>query len=390
MIPRTLAGPLTESATYYPTVTLTGPRQSGKTTLCRACFPNKPYVSLEAPDTRAYAREDPRGFLDEYKDGAILDEFQNVPELANYLQGDVDANPAPGRFILTGSQNLSLSQAVSQSLAGRTAMLHLLPPSLSELQAFATAPTGLLETLVTGAYPGIHDRGIPHRRWLADYINTYLQRDVRQLLNIGSMEAFTQLLRLAAARTGSELKLSSLGGDAGVTHNTVRAWISVLEASFLCLRLPAWHTNRRKQLIKTPKLHFLDSGLVCNLLGIHTAEQLRHHPLRGAIFESWVASELTKQRLHQGREAALYHYRDARRLEIDLLLEEDGQVTLIEVKSGATVQSTFFRNLTKLEQALEGATIRKVLVYGGHPSQVRSAGHVVSWQDLGGLDPGPL
>lgn len=388
MIRRDLHDVLVQSAAYYPVVTLTGPRQSGKTTLCRAAFPQLSYASLEALDTRAYAREDPRGFLAEHRGGAILDEVQRVPELIPYLQEEVDREPAPGRFVLTGSQNLALTQAISQSLAGRTAVHELFPPSFAELLRFPHAPTELFDVLVAGAFPRIHDVGVPHRRWLADYIDTYVQRDVRQLLSVTDLTAFSTFVRLAAARTGTEVHLSALGADAGITHNTVRSWLSVLEASYLALRLPPWHTNARKQLIKSPKLHFTDSGLVCALLGIHTADHLRHHPLRGAVFESWVVAELAKQRAHAGQRGGLHHYRDARRLEVDLIVDEPPSLTLVEIKSGATVQRSWFAPMDRLHAALGGREVRKVLLYGGETSQHGSEHTVLGWREVGALGPG--
>ena len=286
MIPRTLEQKLLELAGYYPVVVVTGPRQSGKTTLCQIAFPGKTYVSLETLDTREFAISDPRGFLAQYADGAIIDEIQHVPALLNYLQSDIDARPEPGRFILTGSQHFGLSQSISQSLAGRCGILVLLPPSLEELRAFPSAPADLFSVLWQGAYPRIYDRDIPAHQWLADYTTTYVQRDVRQVINIGDLQVFSGFLKLCAGRTGQEINLSTLGSDAGVSHNTARAWLSVLETSYIIHRLPAWHVNVRKQVVKAPKLHFFDSGLACYLLGIQEPEQLRFHPLRGAIFES--------------------------------------------------------------------------------------------------------
>jgi len=337
MIPRNLAGPLRDLAKRYPVVTVTGPRQSGKTTLCRATFPDTAYVSLEPLDEREFARTDPRGFLRLYADGAVIDEVQHVPGLLSYLQAEVDERPMPGRFILTGSQHFGLSAAVSQSLAGRTGVLYLLPLSLDELRRFPSPPTGLFATLWSGGYPRIFDQGLPPDRWLADYTTTYVQRDVREVLNVGDLQAFTTFLQLCAGRTAQEVNLSSLGADAGVSHNTAKSWLSVLEASFICFRVPAWHRNLGKRLRKAAKLHFVDSGLACRLLGIRTAEQLIHHPLRGAIFESWVASEAYKARAHRGLDPSLFHLREDRGAEIDLVVEAADEFLLVEAKSGATV-----------------------------------------------------
>ena len=267
IIDRNLATPLLDRMRHYPVVTVTGPRQSGKTTLCRTILPDRPYVSLEGMDVRLYAREDPRGFLREYSDGAVIDEVQRAPELTSYLQEVIDDDPAPGRFVLTGSQHFGLGEAVSQSLAGRVGVLYLLPPGLDELARFGRPSPSLLDVLWTGAYPRIHDRRIPADVWLRDYFTTYVERDVRSLRNVADLEAFSAFVRLAAGRTASEVGLSALASDVGVRHNTVRAWLSVLDASFLCFRMPAYRSNVRKRWIKAPKLHFLDSGLACHLLG---------------------------------------------------------------------------------------------------------------------------
>jgi predicted AAA+ superfamily ATPase len=386
MIPRTLEQKLRELSGYYPAVMVTGPRQSGKTTLCQMVFPAKAYVSLEALDTREFALGDPRGFLAEYGDGAILDEIQHVPELLSYLQSDIDARPDPGRFILTGSQHFGLSQSISQSLAGRCGILVLLPPSLDELREFPTAPADLFSVLWQGAYPRIYDRDIPAHQWLADYTATYVQRDVRQVINIGDLQVFSGFLKLCAGRTAQEINLSALGSDAGVSHNTVRAWLSVLEASYIIHRLPAWHANIRKQVVKAPKLHFFDSGLVCYLLGIREQAQLRLHPLRGAIFESWVISEIYKAGVHSGVQPSLFHYRETRGLEIDLLIEQDEGMDAVEIKSGATAAPDFFKNLERFSDRMRGAgkkhSIRSHVVYGGDDSRKRSYAQVLSWRDV--------
>jgi predicted AAA+ superfamily ATPase len=386
MIHRTLEQKLLELAGYYPAVLVTGPRQSGKTTLCRMAFPDKSYVSLEAMDTREYVVSDPRGFLAEYADGAIIDEIQHVPELLSYLQSDIDLRPDTGRFILTGSQHFGLTQSISQSLAGRCGILALLPPSLEELRAFPTAPTDLFSVLWQGAYPRIYDRNIPAHRWLADYTTTYIQRDVRQVINIGDLQVFSGFLKLCAGRTAQEINLSAVGSDAGVSHNTVRAWLSVLETSYIIHRLPAWYLNIRKQVVKTPKLHFFDSGLACYLLGIREPEQLRLHPLRGAIFESWAVSEIFKTLAHSGIQPGLFHYREARGLEIDLIIEQGERLDVVEIKSGATVTAAFFKNLERFADRLkEGSRTRQVqshIVYGGNESQKRSFTQVLSWRDI--------
>ncbi len=386
MIPRKLDAKLRELAGYYPVVVVTGPRQSGKTTLCQATFPDRPYVSLEALDAREFAHSDPRGFLAQYAEGAIFDEIQQAPELLNYLQGDVDARPDPGRFILTGSQHFGLSQSIAQSLAGRCGILVLLPPSLEELHAFPNAPTDLYNVLWQGAYPRIYDRNIPAHQWLADYTTTYLQRDVRQIINVGDLHAFSGFLKLCAGRTAQEVNLSALGGDAGVSHNTARAWLSVLETSYIIHRLPAWPLNISKQVVKAPKLHFLDSGLACYLLGIREPEQLRLHPLRGAIFESWVMAEIYKGQVHRGVSPRLFHYRENRGLEIDLLIDQGERFDAIEIKSGATAAPDFFRNLQRFPERLRDASETRQMVnyvvYGGSESQQRAYAQLLAWNEV--------
>lgn len=386
MILRNLMATLREVATYYPVVTLTGPRQSGKTTLCRQAFPEKRHVSLEPLDVQATARRDPRGFISALDAGAILDEAHNVPELFSYLQEAVDRDPTAGRFVVTGSQHLGLTESVTQSLAGRTAVLQLLPPSYDELLRFSHPPSGLFEVLWTGAYPRIHDRRIPADRWLADYLTTYVQRDVRQVKQIGDLNAFALFVQLCASRTGQELNLSALGADAGITHNTAKSWLSVLEAGFLVFRLSSWHRSPTKRLVKTPKLHFLDTGLACHLLGIRSPEELRLHPIRGAIFESWVVAELYKRRVHKGRAPDLAHYRDHQRLEVDLVIESPRRILLVEMKSGATVAKDFTSALDRLASLVgrrgEERPLELRLVFGGTEAPPSGETKLIPWSQL--------
>lgn len=373
-------------AGHYPVVTVTGPRQSGKTTLCRATLPNLPYVSLEPLDVRESAVADPRGFLAQYPGGAIIDEVQRAPALPSYLQEEVDARPAPGRFILTASQQLAVSASVSQSLAGRTGLLELFPPSWSELKRFPSAPRDLFEVLWMGSYPRILDRQIPAHQWLADYVATYVQRDVREMLRVGDLRTFTNFVRLCAGRTAAEVNLSRLGSDAGVSHNTAKAWLSILEASYVVFRLSAWHPNFRKQVIKAPKLHFVDTGLACYLLGIRAPDQLRTHPLRGALFETWVASEVMKQAAHRGERPQLFHYRDAGGLEVDLVSETAGGWLLTEAKSGATVASDFTAAVDQLAAGTRAGgahpSVTTRVIYGGVVRHSRQGTDIVPWSDI--------
>jgi len=385
-VERTLAGPLVDAARKMPVVAVTGPRQSGKTTLCRHVFADKPFISFEPLDNRRYATEDPRGFLREVSDGAVLDEVQRVPELFSYLQEEVDERPEPGRFILTGSQHFGLTEAITQSLAGRIAILHLLPLSFDELSRFDDRPTDLWDLVWTGGYPRIYDRDLDPSRWLADYTATYLQRDVRQVVNVSDLEGFGTFLELAAGRTATELNLSTLGGDAGITHPTVRSWLSVVEASFLCLRLPAWHRSARKRRVKAPKLHFTDSGLTCHLLGITEPDQLRRHPLRGALFESWVVSEIYKWRLHRALPARMFHYRETRGIEVDLIVEAGERLVAVEAKSAATIAGGFLKALHRfcgeIDERQPHLICEPRLVYGGDTAQQRSTAAIIPWSRL--------
>jgi predicted AAA+ superfamily ATPase len=390
MTARILAERLKAAALQMPAVAVTGPRQSGKTTLCRALFPDHAYVSLEAYDTREYAIRDPRGFLSAHHGGVILEEVQRTPELFSYLQGEIDEDPTPGRFILTGSQHFGLTEAITQSLAGRIALLRLLPLSLDELRGFPSPPQDLWTTMWTGGYPRIPDRRLDPATWLADYLETYLQRDVRQVLNVTDLLSFTTFMKLAAGRTAQEQNLSTLGGDVGVSYNTVRAWLSVLEASFILFRVPPWLRNLRKRSVKAPKLHFVDSGLACHLLGIREPEQLRLHPLRGAVFESWVASEILKARVHRGRPADLYHLREARGVEVDLIIEDGTRARSVEAKSGATIAGDFFSHLEALRERvrkqLPHLQMEPRVVHGGDRSETRHGIEAVPWGRIQELD----
>ena len=390
MIPRVLEGRLLALAETMPAVAVTGPRQSGKTTLCRATFPDLQYVSLEPLDVREFATEDPRGFLREYGDGVILDEVQRAPSLFPYLQEEIDRDPTPGRFVLTGSQHFGLTEAITQSLAGRIALLHLLPLSLDELRRFPSAPEDLWTTVWAGGYPRIHDRRLDPNQWLADYLATYVQRDVRQVQRVSDLDAFSRFVRLAAGRTGQEENLSALGSDAGVSHPTVRSWLSVLETSFVLFRVPSWHRNLRKRVVKAAKVHFLDSGLACHLLGIRSPDQLRVHPLRGAVFESWVAAEILKARLHRGRAADMFHLRESRGLELDLVVESAERVIGVEAKSGATVASDFFTHLEtfagEVASRYPHLECERRLVYGGEHGQTRHGTDVLPWLAVQDVD----
>ena len=386
LIERNLESRLSALSKRFPVVTVTGPRQSGKTTLCGMAFPDLPHLSLEAPDLQEYARRDPRGLLREHNDGVVLDEVQRVPELLSYIQVDVDENPGMGRYILTGSANFGLLNEISQSLAGRTALLNLLPMSLDELRRFPDAPGNLNTLLVAGSYPAVFDRAIDPHDWYSSYVGTYLERDVKQISNVGNTIAFQTFIRLAAGRSASLVNLSALGADAGVSHNTAKSWLAVLETGFLIMRLPPFFANVRKRLVKTPKLHFVDSGLLCYLLGIRSAEQLAHHPLRGSIFESWVVSEIIKARVHQGLPPDLFFYRDRRGTEIDAVLQRDASLMAVEVKSGQTIAADFFSGLEQFERIMcedpLGRSVEAAVVYAGDQVQKRTGADVIPWSKV--------
>lgn len=402
MIPRHLVGKLKKAAQTYPVVTVTGPRQSGKTTLVQATFPRYTYISLENPEQRAFALEDPKGFLNRLGGRAILDEVQRAPDLFSYIQGIVDDEDRPGRFILTGSQNFLLLQRVSQSLAGRCAVLHLPPFSRAELLRKPLAdplriagvagkrkptkakPAGadqLFNMLFTGFYPRIHDKHLSPQDWLGNYFQSYLQRDVRDLLQVGDLEPFGRFVRLCAGRCGQLLNLSSLAADAGISHMTARRWLSTLEASFVIYLLRPHHRNFNKRLVKSPKLYFLDTGLLCYLLRVRSPEELSTHAGRGAIFETWVISELLKAYWNRGTEPEIYFWRDSTGHEIDLLIDRADTPIPVEIKSGQTVASDFFKELDYWRNLAGQPNGPGVLVYGGEASHTRKGIAVTSWQD---------
>lgn len=384
MIVRNIAPLFQQLASQYPVITLTGPRQSGKTTLAKSLFPGKPYVTLENPDTRRFATEDPRGFLNSYAQGAILDEIQRVPELPSYIQGIVDANAQPGQFILTGSQQFELMTQVTQSLAGRTAVLRLLPFTLAEVQRLkgkALSP-GLAQTLLNGFYPRIHDQNLNPSQALGDYFSTYVERDLRQLSAVHDLQRFERFVRLCAGRTGQLLNIDSLGNDAGVSHATARGWIDLLQTSYIVHLLPPWFTNSGKRLIKSSKLYFCDVGLACWLLGLRTPEQVSRDPLWGSLFENFIIMEAFKDRLNAGESPEMYFYRDSEGNEVDLLLPTGGKLHAIEIKAGATVNPDYFKGLKTFAAHHPQAVAGGGVVYGGAQSQNRSDWPVHSWLDL--------
>jgi uncharacterized protein len=393
MIKRFLEKYLLRDARHYPVLTLTGPRQSGKTTLARTTFASHRYVSLEQVDQRRFAREDPRGFLAQFPGSVIIDEVQHVPDLLSYIQGAVDEDPSPGRFVLTGSHNFLLMSRVSQTLAGRCGILNLMPFSRAELEGQDQAETDppaslfsnrttrlhLWETLRTGFYPRIHDRQIPPEVWLSDYVQTYIERDVRSLSNIGDLGTFDRFLTLCAGRTAQLLNYSGLASDCGISVDTARRWISVLKTSFIVFLLPPHHRNFNKRVVKSPKLYFYDTGLLCQLLGIREATQIVPHPLRGAIFENHVVAEVAKAYLHHRRTPPMFFWRDRTGHEVDLLIQEANLLYPVEIKSGNTMSPDMLDGLLWWTNLAGLPPDAATLVYGGDEAFNRRKVAVRPW-----------
>ena len=381
MIKRSLTKKLEYLSTKYPVVSVVGPRQSGKTTLIKNVFKNKPYVSLETPEMLAYAENDPRGFLSEYPKGAILDEVQRSPHLFSYIQGIVDDINKPGMFILSGSQHFLLLEKITQSLAGRVALLNLLPLSIDELVSSGEKVNSLEEILFKGMYPRLYNSKINPLDFYPSYIQTYLERDVRSIKNVTSLNSFQKFIKMCAGRSGQLLNLSSLSIDCGVTHNTIKSWISILEASFIIHLLYPHHKNFNKRLVKMPKLYFTDVGLMSSLLEIKNKNQIQNHPLRGNIFETFVVSELLKLRFNKGLRANLYFWRDKVGHEIDCILDKGLNLTPIEIKSGKTINSDMFKHIEYWKKVSGKSKNDSYLIYGGSSNQKRNGVDVLSWKD---------
>ena len=385
IIPRQLQPVLLSRAKQYPVVTVTGPRQSGKTTLCRQTFSDKPYTNLERPDLRDFARSDPRGFLAQFdKQGAIIDEIQRVPELLSWIQVEVDEKRQMGQFILTGSHQFDLSREISQSLAGRTSLLKLLPLSIAELKQVAQFQSLTTDSLIHGGgYPAIYERQLDPAMLLGDYFETYVQRDLRELIQLKNIQLFEKFVRLSAGRVGQILNMQSLANDVGVSGHTINEWMSLLEASYISFRLPPWFANIGKRLIKSPKLYFYDVGLAAWLIGITRVEHLATHPLRGYLFENLVVLEVLKTIHNRGEKPNLYFYRDSAKNEADILLDGGDGIRLLEIKSAQTVASGAMRPIRKIAEIL-GERVKSIgLVYGGEDYQKRSDFEVIPYREIG-------
>ena len=381
MITRIAKEKLINLANTFKSVAVTGARQSGKTTLVKEVFSSKPYVSLENIDTRQFASEDPRGFLSSYPNGAILDEVQRCPELFSYLQEILDNSTEKGLYILTGSNNFLLQENITQSLAGRVGFLNLLPFSIQELQDNNLAFDSVEEQILNGFYPPIYDQKIPVSDWCPNYIRTYIERDVRQIKNVTDLIVFERFIKLLAGRTGQEFNASSLAVETGVDVKTIQSWVGILESSFIIYLLKPHYNNFKKTIVKRPKIYFYDTALVCSLLGIRTIAHLETHPAKGAIFETMVVTEFVKNRTNKALPINLYYWRDKAGHEIDLIIDNAENLLPIEIKSGRTINSDFFKNLDYFKK-ITGFQ-NSLLVYNGELAQKRSNGNeVINWRNI--------
>jgi uncharacterized protein len=384
LVPRTAATALRELFAGYPAVLVTGPRQSGKTTLCRTTFPELAYANLESPDTRRFALEDPHGFLAQFPDGAILDEVQRVPELPSYLQVTIDERRSNSLFVLTGSQQFAVREQFSQSLAGRCAILRLLPFSLEELHSMpgGRVPRSVDELMVKGFYPRIYDQDLNPTQALGDYIELYLERDLRRLSAVQDLGLFQRFLRLCAGRCGQLLNLNSLASDAGIAHSTATAWMSLLETSYVVFRLPPHFENIGKRLVKSPKLYFFDTGLAAYLLDIFEPSHVTRHPLRGSLFENLVVAEVFKFHWHRNKPLSAAFYRDGSGNEVDLLIRRGHLFSCVEVKAGSTVSPDYFRGLDRFAGVFGERVSSRAIVYTGEASGPQSGTAIVPYGGL--------
>ena len=384
MIPRTLTTKLKQASEKFPIVAVLGPRQSGKSTLVKMAFPEHRYISLEDLDIRQMAEQDPRGFLQQTGKKVILDEVQCVPSLFSYLQGIVDERGVNGEFILTGSQNFLLMEKITQTLAGRICLMTLLPFSISELASVSLLPKIPEQLIYNGGFPRLYAQNLTPEEWLPSYITTYMERDIHDLLKVRELSTFRTFLQVCAGRVGQLVNLSSLGNDCGVSYNTIRSWLSILEASYVIFQLHPHHQNFNKRLVKMPKFYFYDTGVVCKLLGIHSPEEVAKSYLKGALFENMVVADFYKQLCHQQKQPRLYFWRNKTGHEIDVIYDKGDQLIPFEIKSGATFQDDFLKTLNYWNK-LYGQPTESHLIMGGDLNMDYKGCHIRSWKSIGNL-----
>lgn len=386
-IKRAISPQLQEASREFPVIAIMGPRQSGKTTLAQVEFPNHRYISLEDFDVRHLAVADPRKFLSEYpsSSGIILDEIQHAPQLLSYMQTIVDREKKNGYFIITGSQNFLIDEAITQTLAGRMAVLTLLPLSISELESADLLPSQIETLIYKGSYPRAHAEKVSIDRLYSNYIRLYVERDVRQIQNVSDLNVFQKFMRLCAGRIGQVLNVSSLGNDCGITHNTAKAWLSLLEASYVIFLLHPYHRNYGKRLIKSPKIYFIDTGIACSLLKIRSAEELSDHYLRGGLVETLIIVDFLKQQYNFEQQPSLYFWRDKTGHEIDCIIDEARYPVPVEIKAGKTVARDFFKELAYWKKTSNMPDVPQYLIYGGSENQSWPQAEVLGWQSAGNL-----
>jgi hypothetical protein len=382
MIERNIAKEINELMLVYPVIALTGPRQSGKTTLLKSMFKDYRYVSLENPDNRLFAEQDPNGFLELYNQKVIFDEVQRVPSLFSYIQTLVDESKIMGQFILSGSQNFSLIKSITQSLAGRVALFKLLPFDFEELQSQNLLPPDYASMIMRGCYPALYDRPIPTTAFYANYIETYVERDLSEILNVKDIRLFRIFLKLCAGRIGQQLNLTNLAKEAGISIPTVKSWLSILESSYIAYQLPPFFNNFNKRLVKSTKLYFYDTGLVSYLLGIKSEKSIQESEFKGALFENMVINEYIKQNYHHNLYHEFYFWRDSNGHEVDLLVSNETAYDIVEIKATKTILPKLFDGLDLLKNIGKEKINRKILVYGGKESQNRSNYKVWAWNNV--------
>lgn len=381
-IQRRLASAINEQKDKFPVIAVTGPRQSGKTTLLRNVFEGYTYVSLEDPNNRSFAQDDPVGFLKKYNDRIIIDEAQQVPLLFSYIQTIVDESKKMGQFILSGSQNFQLLNNITQSLAGRVALFKLLPFDFAEMKSGEFLKDNVAEACISGFYPAIYDRGIEPRIFYFNYLETYVQRDVTELINIRDAHQFRTFLSLCAARVGQLLNLNSLANECGISQPTAKSWLSILESSYIIFQLQPFFQNFNKRVVKSPKLYFYDTGLLCYILGIRNKELFEENPFRGNIFENLIVAEFNKKNAHQYLHQEYWFWRDSNGHEVDLLTLRDNSFDIFEVKSTETITSSLFKGMDFFEDIAKPKRTNKILIYSGKENQDRSNYKILSWASI--------